>query len=248
MKSFVLTLIVLLCSSVTYAQQQKGIEVTWLGHAAFEVVSAGGTRLLIDPFLTLNPKTPAAYKDLTRYKPNAILISHSHSDHSANAEEIATTSGASVIGSFDYVSTLKIPDGQKMGGNVGGTFTIGDVSITIVPAMHESLPGGRPVGFVVRFADGRSLYHTGDTWIFGDMALIQELYKPSIVLLNVGGGYYTQDPSTAALAIKKFFNPEVIVPMHFGTFPVISTEDQVKAAFKNEKKMVMMTPGEKRVF
>jgi hypothetical protein len=127
MRSFLLSLIAVLTSGVTIAQQQKGIEVTWLGHAAFEVVSAGGTRLLIDPFLTYNPTTPAANKDLAQYKPNAILVSHSHADHAGNAVEIAKASGAPIVGSYDYVSSLAIPDSQKMGGNVGGRFMIGEM-------------------------------------------------------------------------------------------------------------------------
>ena len=230
------------------AAGKKEFKVTWLGHAAFEVVSAGGTRLLIDPFLSKNPATPEAFKDLARYKPDAILVSHAHSDHSGDTADIARTSGAAVIGTFEYVSSLGLPDKQAMGGNVGGTFAVGDVKVHLVPAMHSSEPGGRPLGFVVTFADGRSLYHTGDTWIFGDMALIQEVYHPSLILLNVGGGPYTEDPRTAALAIRKYFNPEAIVPMHFATFPVLATEADVRAAFKEDRRLQVMKPGETRAF
>src|SRR2546428_12565684 len=88
----------------------KEIKVTWLGHAAFEVVSPGGTRLLIDPFLTKNPATPEAFKDLARYRVEAILVSHSHSDHAGDAVDIAKASGAPVIGTFDYVSGLGLPE------------------------------------------------------------------------------------------------------------------------------------------
>ena len=227
---------------------RKEFRVTWLGHAAFELVSSGGTRLLIDPFLTQNPATPQEFKDLSRYKPDAILVSHSHFDHSGDVAEIAKTSGAPVIGTFDYISSLGLPDAQAMGGNVGGTFAVGDVKIYLVPAMHSSHPGGRPLGYVVTFSDGRSLYHTGDTWIFGDMALIQEVYRPSVILLNAGGGPYTQDPKTAALAIRKFFNPEAIVPMHFATFPALATETDVRSAFKEDRRLRVMKPGETQSF
>ena len=227
---------------------KKEFQVTWLGHAAFEVVSPAGTHLLIDPFLTQNPATPAEFKDLSRYKPAAILVSHSHSDHAADAVAIAKASGAPVVGTFDYLKSLGLPDNQTVGGNVGGSFTFGDVKVSLVPAMHSSDPGGRPVGFVLTFSDGRTLYHTGDTWIFGDMALIQEIYRPSVILLNVGGGPYTEDPKTAALAIRKYFTPEAIVPMHFATFPGLSTEADVRAAFKDDKRMRVMKPGETRSF
>lgn len=224
------------------------IQVTWLGHAAFEIVSPGGTKLLVDPFLTRNPATPTAYKDLSRYKPGAILVTHSHFDHAGDAVEIAKAGGAPVIGIFEHVASLGLPEKQQMGGNVGGAFVVGDVTVHIVPAMHSSDPGGRPIGFVLTFADGRSLYHTGDTWIFGDMALIEELYHPNVILLNVGGGPYTEDPKTAAVAIQKYFTPDVIIPMHYGTFPVLATEADVRAAFKGDKRVVIMKPGETKLF
>lgn len=246
-----------LAAAPAAGQQRAGatqpIQVRWLGHAAFEVVSSGGTRLLIDPFLAQNPATPDSLKQTARWtadatKPAAILVSHSHFDHSADAKAIAQGSGARVIGTFDHIGSLQLPDAQVMGGNVGGSFRVGDVTVHLVPALHSSDPGGRPLGFVLEFADGRTLYHTGDTWIFGDMSLIQERYQPSIILLNVGGGPFTQDPRTAALAIRKYFRPRTIVPMHFATFPVLSNEQQVRAAFDNDARLVVMRPGEIRRF
>jgi L-ascorbate metabolism protein UlaG (beta-lactamase superfamily) len=229
------------------------IQVRWLGHAAFEVVSAGGTRILIDPWLAQNPATPDSLKQTARWtgaatKPAAILVSHSHFDHSADAKPIAEGSGAKVIGTFDHVSSLELPEAQVLGGNVGGSFRVGDVMVHLVPALHSSAPGGRPLGFVLEFADGRTLYHTGDTWIFGDMSLIQERYRPNIILLNVGGGPFTQDPTTAALAVRKYFRPRTIVPMHYATFPALANEQQVRAAFGNDGRLAVMRPGETRRF
>lgn len=239
----------LLCAVMAWAAPPPApIQVTWLGHAAFEIVSPGGKRILIDPFLKDDPATPAAFKDPRRYKPDAILVSHSHFDHSADVLEIATLSGAPVISAFEWVKTLSLPDKQSWGGNVGGTFTVGDVAVHLVPAMHSSEPGGRPMGFVLTFSDGRSLYHTGDTWLFGDMALIEAVYHPKIILLNVGGGPYTEDPAAAALAVKKFFRPAVIVPMHFGTFPPLAKQADVEAAFAKDKRLQLMKPGETRTF
>jgi len=240
----------LLAPALVAAPPQKApaktqpITITWLGHAAFEVVSSGGTKVLLDPFLTHDPSTPAAFKDLSRYKPDAILVTHSHGDHLGDTAALAKSSGAPVITTYELASTLGLPEKQTMGGNVGGTFHIGDITIHIVPAMHSSSPAGRPVGFVLTFKDGRSLYHTGDTWIFGDMSLIQELYHPSILLLCVGGGPYTEDPATAALAVKKYFHPTTIVPMHYATFPGLATTAQVEQAFKGDKRLRVMKPGE----
>ena len=97
------------------------ITITWLGHASFLVVSPGGTQLLLDPFLRQNPTTPDSLKDSTRYHPAAILVTHSHFDHSADAKAIATASGAPVVAAFDWVQTLGLPAAQAMGLNVGGT-------------------------------------------------------------------------------------------------------------------------------
>ena len=234
------------------AQAAKPVTVRWLGHAAFEITSSGGTRILIDPFITGNPATPAALNSLDRYKadwkPNAILVSHSHSDHSLDAKAIAQSSGAPVISAFEWVNTLGLPESQAMGGNVGGTFKIGDVTVHLVPAMHSSEPGGRPLGFVLEFADGRSLYHTGDTWVFGDMSLIQEAYHPNIILLNVGGGPYTENPRMAAMAVRKYFKPSIIIPMHYKTFPGLATDADVRKAFPSDPRVKIMNAGDSRTF
>jgi len=226
------------------AHAGEGIQVTWLGHAAFEIVSPAGTKLLIDPFISKNPTTPADKKDLALYKPDAILVSHSHGDHEGDTVEIAKKSGAMVVGAFDHIGPMAIPDTQKMGGNVGGKIVVKELEVHLVPAIHGSDPGGRPLGYVIKFPGGKTIYHSGDTWIFSDMALIQEIHKPTILLLNVGGGPYTQDPKTAALAVKKYFKPKTIVPMHFGTFPPLAKEEDVKAAFKGDRRLVVLTPGQ----
>lgn len=224
---------------------QGQIQVTWLGHACFLVVSPGGTQLLIDPWIKGNPATPDSFQDLSRYHPNVILVSHSHVDHAKDAKEIALSSGAPVVGAYDWVASLGLPEKQQLGGNVGGTIKVGDVVIHLVPAMHGSVPDGRPIGFVLEFSGGRTLYDTGDTWIFGDMALIQELYHPNIVLLNVGGGPFTEDPRTAALAIKKYFQPDVIVPMHYGTFGALAQEADVRAAFAGDRRLLVLKVGQR---
>ncbi len=234
-------------------QESKGkndFQVTWLGHAAFEIVSPGGTRLLIDPFLKENPATPAEFKDLARYKPTAILLTHSHGDHLGDAISIAKASGAKFV-SVNMPQLFQregLPEAQIQTINVGGTITIGDVKIYVVPAMHGSEPSGRPVGFVLEFADGRSVYHQGDTWIFGDMALIQEFYHPTMILLNVGGRAYGQSPEVALTAVNKYFKPSFIIPMHYASLPTMSTLAEVRAALGKDKRVLFMTPGQTKTF
>jgi L-ascorbate metabolism protein UlaG (beta-lactamase superfamily) len=228
---------------------QGKVKLRWIGHAAFEIESSSGTRLLLDPFIKDNPVTPQQLKKLDRYKgadkPAAICVSHSHGDHSADANEIAKMSGAPVIGMIEWVSALGLPQEQSKGGNIGGQIRVGDVSVHLVPATH-STDGGSPIGFVIEFADGRTLYHTGDTWIMSDMALIQEVHHPDIVLTCAGGGPYTQNPRVAALAMNKFFEPSVIVPMHYATFPVLATEADVRSAFSGDARAIIMKPGESK--
>ncbi|MFP2906306.1 metal-dependent hydrolase [Pyxidicoccus sp. 3LFB2] len=234
------------------ARPASGLRVTWLGHAAFEVVSPGGTRLLIDPWLKENPKTPAAWKELARFsqedtKPAAILVTHAHGDHAPDVPELARVSGALVVTTGEHLRAMKIPEAQQHSVNVGGSFRLGDVTVHAVPAMHSADPGGRPLGYVVTFADGRSLYHTGDTGIFGDMELIHELYHPDIVLLTTGGARWGLNPKTAALAIRKYFKPSIIIPMHFGTFEPLAAESEVRAAFAGDKRVRFLTPGQATV-
>src|SRR4030088_2906228 len=132
-------------SPVATAQSRSPITVQWLGHAAFEITSSGGTRILIDPFISGNPSTPDSLKNLSHYKPAAVLVTHSHDDHALDAKKITEASGAMLISVYEWVNAQKVPQSQAMGGNVGGTFTVGDVKVHLVPAVHSSEPGGRPL-------------------------------------------------------------------------------------------------------
>jgi L-ascorbate metabolism protein UlaG (beta-lactamase superfamily) len=251
LKTSVLMLVLLLIAPSLSAQPQptkikRDIQITWLGHAAFEIVSSGGTKILIDPFLKANPATPAEFKDLSRYKPNYILVTHSHGDHLGDAIEIAKASKAKLV-TVNFPTLFQkegLPEELVLTINVGGTLALGDLKVHVVPAMHGSEPSGRPVGFVVEFADGRSVYHQGDTWIFGDMALIQEFYQPEIILMNVGGKAYGQSPEVALLAVNRYFKPQIIIPMHYASLPTLSTEAEVRAAIGKDKRVQFMKPGQ----
>jgi L-ascorbate metabolism protein UlaG (beta-lactamase superfamily) len=231
--------------------EQKAISITWLGHAAFEIVSSGGTDLLIDPFLTKNPVTPAERKDLTRYHPSHILVTHSHGDHLGDAVELAKLSKAKLISVMmldTFVTKGGLPREQIETVNVGDQVTAGDLKIHVVPAMHSSEPSGRPVGYVLEFSDGRTLYDQGDTWIFGDMSLIQEFYHPSIILMGCGAAADGQYVWTAWLAVNRYFKPQVVIPMHYGALPGSSSEADIRAVVGNDSRVKFMKPGDTRKF
>lgn len=229
-----------------HCKPHQPIMVTWLGHSAFQIVSDGGTNLLIDPFIKDNPTTPDRWKDISQYKPSAILVTHSHGDHLGNAIEISKNSGAPIVITYDQVGELKLEN--AIGCNIGGTITIGDVTIHVVPATHGTPKEGISLGYVLTFKDGRSIYHTGDTWLSADMGFIEALYHPDIALTCAGGGPFTQNPETAAYEMSTLFTPSVIIPMHYGTWPGLATEDDVKEAFKKDRRLQIMIPGEPKTF
>jgi L-ascorbate metabolism protein UlaG (beta-lactamase superfamily) len=224
------------------------IRLTWIGHAGFEIVSPGGTRVLIDPWITGNPAVPAGYADTARYaapatRPGVILVTHPHGDHAGDVPTLAKVSGAQVVATGDHLQEMKIPEGRYLSINIGGVQQVGDVEIHAVPAMHSVEPG-RALGYVLRFKDGRTLYHSGDTWAFGDMALIEQFFHPTIVLLAAGGGRAGQDPATAAWVARTYFRAQVVIPMHYGSLPApFATREEVAAAFSAIPRARLAAPG-----
>jgi len=257
----------LFLASGAEAQQ---IEVLWLGHSAFRITSTTGKVIVIDPFLTTNPRTPAKYKDLAALgKVDLILVTHGHRDHLYDLSELAKLTGAQVIASYELSKTLvaaglldaaKTPAGMNKGGT---TSPLGPgIKIHMVQASHSSsvdmtemnhpdwkgprlLDGGLPVGYVIEFENGFRIYHTGDTDVFGDMALIGRRLKPDLALVCIGG-YFTMDPAGAPCALRARVKPKLVIRMHDGTFPVINrTPAEFKAALGNAPiKMIEVKPGE----
>jgi L-ascorbate metabolism protein UlaG (beta-lactamase superfamily) len=246
-----LALCAVLACSGSRAETQveaKPIRLTWIGHAGFEVVSPGGTRLLIDPWIMGNRGVAPSYADTTRYsapatRPAAILVTHPHGDHDGDVPPLARMSGAQVIATGDHIERMKIPEGQYLSINIGGMQRVGDVEIRAVPAMHSTEPG-RALGYVLKFSDGRTLYHTGDTWAFSDMALIEQFFHPTILLIAAGGGRAGQDPATAAEVARTYFKAQTVVPMHYGSLPPpFATREEVAAAFESDPRARLATPG-----
>ncbi|HEX8658680.1 MAG TPA: metal-dependent hydrolase [Hymenobacter sp.] len=251
MLQFFLLGVLWLTAGAVQGQARGSVRVQWLGHAAFEITSPGGTVLLLDPYLTQNPNTPDSLKRLGRYHPAAIVVSHSHADHFGDALALAKANRVKIISPrmTAVYGPETLADSLQLIFNVGGTVQVGDVRVSAVPAMHSSDFGGRPIGIILSFTNGETIYHTGDTWVFSDMALIQEFYHPTILLLGVGGGAFGQDAATARAAVRKYFRPRVIIPMHYGPVPFrLATEADIRAAFAGDKRVRVLQPGQSARF
>ena len=205
------------------------MKITWLGHSAFRIETAKA-RILIDPFFTGNP----AFDESTRKDAVAglthVLLTHGHGDHVGDTIEIARETGATVLANADLAAWLGAKGVEKVDmGNTGGTVHFDGFSTTFVNALHSSAQItedgvshslGNANGLVLHFEDEPTLYHMGDTDIFSDMALVNELHQPEIGLVPIGDRF-TMGGAVAALACQRYFRFKTVVPCHFGTFPII---------------------------
>jgi L-ascorbate metabolism protein UlaG (beta-lactamase superfamily) len=206
------------------------MKLTWYGHSAFRV-EAGAARILIDPYLTTNPSWNKSWEGPAEGVTH-VLLTHGHGDHVGEAVEILKKTGAMLVANFEICMFLVgkgISQSRINPGNHGGTVDCGGFMTTFVNALHSSSfqnDGGtntylgNPAGLVLHFHDEKTLYHMGDTDIFSDMALINELHEPKIGIVPIGDRF-TMGGAVAALACRRFFNFETVLPCHYGTFAMI---------------------------
>lgn len=202
------------------------VRFTWLGHGTWKVRTANGKDLLIDAWVQSNPMTPEHLKTVERL--DLMLLTHGHFDHVSDAVGIATATNCKVLGPLEVVGWLGNQGANAdnlIGFNKGGTVEVDGIAFTMVHAEHTSSTpdgayAGEPVGYVIEFENGFKVYFSGDTDVFGDMALIQELEQPEVAFLSIGD-FYTMGPRRAAKAVE-LLGVRTVVPMHYGTFPVLT--------------------------
>jgi len=226
----------------------KGIKLTWLGHATFRIQTPGGKTIIVDPWVMGNPMCPDADKNVA--KVDVLLCTHGHFDHIGDAVEIAKKHNPTVVGIPELTSWLAKKGVQQTAMmNKGGTQTVGDIKVTMVHADHscgitdgdEIVYGGEACGYVIEFENGVKMYHAGDTNVFGDMEIIRKLYKPDIAMLPIGD-HFTMSPREAAYACG-LLKPKTVIPMHFGTFPILTGKPGALKKLVKGVEIVEMTPG-----
>ena len=228
-----------------------GIKFTWLGHSAFKVETPGGNIVLIDPWVMGNPACPDDQKKFDKI--DIMLCTHGHFDHIGDAVELATKHDPVVVGVYELCGWMQKKGVKQIAPmNVGGSQQVGDIRVTMVPAIHscgitdgdQTVYGGVACGFVIEFENLFRVYHAGDTAVFGDMRIIHELYDPQVAFLPIGD-HFTMGPREAAYACQ-LLKPKVVVPMHFGTFPLLTgTPKELEKQFDGMGiELKTMRPGE----
>jgi L-ascorbate metabolism protein UlaG (beta-lactamase superfamily) len=223
------------------------MQIRYLGHAAFSLTD-GDTEVLVDPFLTGNPKAAISADEP---RPDAILLTHGHSDHYGDVVDIAKRTGATVVAITEVAGELSGKLGQDhpvLNPNLGGTVELPWGSVRLVPAWHTSTtPDGTvstPAGMVIELG-GKRIYHVGDTALFSDLALPGKRGKIDVALVPIGG-HFTMDRFDAVVAAE-LIGADQIIPCHYGTFPLIETDAQ---AFKADveqagyAQVVVLAPGD----
>lgn len=225
------------------------MEITWLGHAAF-LLRFEDLVILMDPFLSQNPQTAHLDMDNIINDVTHIALTHGHADHLGDTINIAKEKKVPVIVNADLGAWLTAQGIENvLVGNTGGTISFEKFTVTFAHALHSSafltdngvsLSLGAANGLIFHFKNAPCIYHMGDTDIFSDMALIEELHKPEIAFVPIGDRF-TMGAAVAALACQRYFNFKAVIPCHYGTFPLLdSSAEKFVRAMQYEKTKVFV--------
>jgi len=226
----------------------KGIKITWLGHATFRIETPEGKILYIDPWIAGNPVCPEKDKNVAHL--DLLLCTHGHGDHIADAVDLCKKHQPTAVGIFELATWLEKKGAKNIAPmNKGGSLTVADVTVTMVHADHscgildgdQIIYAGEAVGYVLEFSNGVKIYHASDTCVFGDMRIIHELYAPQIAMLPIGDRF-TMSPREAAYACN-LLKPKTVIPMHFGTFPMLTGTPAQFQKLVKDVEVVEMKPG-----
>jgi L-ascorbate metabolism protein UlaG (beta-lactamase superfamily) len=226
----------------------KGVKLTWLGHSTFRIETPEGKTLYIDPWIAGNPMCPESDRNVRQA--DVLLCTHGHGDHIGDAVEIGKKHNPIAVGIYELCLWLQKKGVKQISPmNKGGTQTVAGVKITMVHAVHscgiqdgdQIIYGGEACGYALEFSNGVKMYHAGDTGAFSDMAIIRDLYSPEIAMLPIGD-HFVMSPREAAYACK-LLKPKYVIPMHFGTFPVLTGKPSDLQKLAPEVEVVELKPG-----
>ena len=229
---FLILLFTRMATEKRIMSQSAGTILTYLGHSTILIQTSSGVRILIDPWTINNPACPSEWKSVDSLgKLDMILITHIHNDHAGDAETVIRANpDANIVGIYEACNWITSKGARHtLPMNIGGTQNVEGIDITMTRADHSSsftepdgtvVYGGSAAGYILKLEDGLTVYAAGDTALFGEMALISSLYKPTVAILPIGD-LFTMGPIQASEAIR-ILKARQIIPIHYGTFPALT--------------------------